>query len=80
MGKEVSEDELEIALTNPEGKRSKKWIDEAPVNPVAGLMTKGGTDEAINANVMIIADQAVQRKMTPIYSPSWVVLILNWLV
>ena len=43
-------------------------------------MTKGGTDEAINANVMIIADQAVQRKMTPIYSPSWVVLILNWLV
>ena len=80
MGKEVSEDELEIALTNPEEKRSKKWIDEAPVNPVAGLMTKGGTDEAINANVMIIADQAVQRKMTPIYSPSWVVLILNWLV
>ena len=43
-------------------------------------MTKGGTDEAINANVMIVADQAVQRKMTPIYSPSWVILILNWLV
>ena len=76
--KKQSEDDLEIALTNPPTKRSRRWIDDAPINPVAALMVKGGVDEALNANIMVAASSAVERKMTPRYAPSIISLIFNW--
>ena len=75
---EANVDELEIALTNPMTKRARRWIDEAPANPIAALMVKGGTDEALNANIFIASSQAVERKMTPRYSSSALSLIITW--
>ena len=45
LGRPKSEDEddvLEVALTKKTTKRSRKWINDAPVNPVAALMVKEG--------------------------------------
>ena len=80
MGKDISSDQFEVALTRPSHKRSKNLIDEAPVNPVAGLMTKGGIDEALNANIMIVASEAVAMKMPPIYSTGILTFVFNWLL
>ena len=71
-------DELEVALALPPTKRSKRWIDEAPTNPVAALMAKGGVDEALNANVFIVASHAVEKKMAPRYSSGILSQVLNW--
>ena len=73
-----SDEDLEIALTNPPTKRSRRWIDDAPINPVAALMVKGGIDEALNANIMVAAASAVDRKMTPRYASSIISVIFNW--
>ncbi len=80
MGKEVNSDQFEVALTKPSHKRSKNLIDEAPVNPVAGLMVKGGIDEALNANIMIVASESVAMKMTPIYATGILTFVVNWLL
>tara|TARA_B100000614_G_C14558659_1_gene496422 strand:+ start:172 stop:2562 length:2391 start_codon:yes stop_codon:yes gene_type:complete len=72
------EDVLEIALTKALTKRSRRWIDDAPVNPIAALMVKGGVDEAVNANVMIAAAAAVERKMTPRYTSGIISQVFNW--
>ena len=71
-------DELEVALTNSATKRSRKWIDDAPVNPVAALMLKSGVDEALNANILIAAASAVERKMTPRYTSGSISQVINW--
>jgi len=71
-------DELEIALTNPITKRARRWIDEAPVNPMAALMVKGGEDEALNANIFVAASQAIERKMTPRNQGSILSHVLTW--
>lgn len=71
-------DELEVALTNSATKRSRKWIDDAPVNPVAALMLKSGVDEALNANILIAAASAVERKMTPRYTSGIISQVFNW--
>lgn len=72
------EDVLEIALTKAPTKRSRRWIDDAPVNPIAALMVKGGVDEAVNANVMITAAAAVEKKMTPRYTSGIISQVFNW--
>ena len=72
------EDVLEVALTKPATKRSRRWIDDAPVNPVAALMLKSGVDEALNANIMITASSAVARKMTPRFTSGIISQIINW--
>ena len=81
LGRPKSEDEddvLEVALTKKTTKRSRKWINDAPVNPVAALMVKGGVDEALNANVFITAAAAVNRKMTPRFTSSVITKIIHW--
>ena len=75
---ETSAEILEVALTKPSTKRSRRWIDDAPVNPIAALMLKSGVDEALNANVMVAAAGAVEKKMTPRYSSGIVSNIFNW--
>ena len=80
MGKDITSDHLEVSLTRDSHKGSKNLIDEAPVNPVAGLMAKGGVDEALNANIMIAASESVAMKMTPIYTTGALAFVVNWLL
>ncbi len=81
LGRPKSEDEddiLEVALTKKVTKRSRRWIDDAPVNPIAALMVKGGVDEAVNANVFIAASGAVSKKMTPRFTSGAISKIFHW--
>ena len=80
LGREKSEepDLFEVALTKPATKRAKKWIEEAPVNPIAALMLKSGVDEALNANFLVASSHAVQKRMTPRYSSGIISNIFNW--
>ena len=81
LGRPKSDDQddvLEVALTKPLSKRSRRWIDDAPVNPIAALMVKGGVDEAVNANIMITAAAAVERKMTPRYTSGIISQVFHW--
>ena len=70
LGNEADVEHIEVSLAVEKGKNVRRWLDEAPVNAVAGLGIKGGMDEAINANIMICAHESVRRNMTPRYSPS----------
>ena len=65
LGQSVDEEEMEVALAVAKGKKVRQWINDAPVNAVAGLVVKGGMDEAINANVLIAAHEATRRGMPP---------------
>ncbi len=78
LGHESDAEEIEVSLVLEKGKSLRRWLDDAPVNPVAGLATKGGIDEAINANVMIVSHEAVRRGMTPRYSISMVQKIVQF--
>jgi hypothetical protein len=78
LGHEADAEEFEVSLVLEKGKSIKRWLDDAPVNPVAGLATKGGIDEAINANVMIVSHEAVRRGMTPRYSSSFVFKVVQF--
>ena len=78
LGHEADAEDIEVSLVLEKGKSLRRWLDDAPVNPVAGLATKGGIDEAINANVMIVSHEAVRRGMTPRYSTSLVNRIIQF--
>ena len=80
LGHEADTEDIEVSLVLEKGKSLRRWLDDAPVNPVAGLATKGGIDEAINANVMIVSHEAVRRGMTPRYSPSWFMRIVQFVL
>ena len=74
----TEDDLLEVALTKPATKRSRRWIDDAPVNPIAALMLKSGVDEALNANILIVASSAVEKKMLPRFTSGLISQIINW--
>ena len=87
LGQVGDEEEMEVALAIGVGKKLKKWINSAPVNAVAGLMVRGGMDEAINANVLVASHEASRRGMPPIYRASILkrifqtfVLLPTWVV
>ena len=80
LGQSVDSEELEVALAVGGGRKVRQWINEAPVNPVAGLVVKGGMDEAINANVLIAAHEATRRGMPPRFSFGWLNVIYNYFV
>ncbi len=80
LGQKVDEEEIEVSLAVGEGKKMRKWINSAPVNAVAGLMVRGGMDEAINANVLIASHEASRRGMPPIYRASTLKTIFQTLV
>ena len=80
LGQSVDSEELEVALAVGGGRNVRQWINEAPVNPVAGLVVKGGMDEAINANVLIAAHEATRRGMPPRFSFGWLNVIYNYFV
>ena len=80
LGHEADAQDIEVSLVLEKGKSLRRWLDDAPVNPVAGLATKGGIDEAINANVMIVSHEAVRRGMTPRYSPSFIYRVVQFML
>ena len=80
LGQAGDEEEMEVALAIGVGKKLKKWINSAPVNAVAGLMVRGGMDEAINANVLVASHEASRRGMPPIYRASTLKRIFQTLV
>ena len=80
LGQSVDSEELEVALAVGGGRKVRQLINEAPVNPVAGLVVKGGMDEAINANVLIAAHEATRRGMPPRFSFGWLNVIYNYFV
>lgn len=71
---------LEVSLILDDAKATKQWMDAAPVNPYAPLLQKGGLDEAINANVMIVAHEATRRSMPPRFSPGVLSSIFQYFV
>jgi hypothetical protein len=73
-------EELEVALAVGHSRDKARWIDDAPVNPFAALHAKGGMDEALNANVMVIAHEALERGVPPTYTTPLSIVLLNWLV
>ncbi len=80
LGQSVDEEEMEVALAISEGKKIRQWINDAPVNAVAGLVVRGGMDEAINANILIAAHEATRRGMPPRFTFGWLSIVYNYLV
>ncbi len=80
LGFAAPANELESAIIEPKPKEKRRWIDEAPTNPIAALLAKNGEDEAINANIFIASHEAIERRMTPRYTPSMILRFFNWIV
>ncbi len=80
LGFQVNVDELEVALAIGNEKEKTTWIDDAPVNPFAALHAHKGMDEALNANVMVLAHEAVERGVPPSYTTPLAVVLINWVV
>ena len=80
LGFQVDTDELETALAIGNDGEKAVWIDDAPVNPFAALSSHKGMDEALNANVMVIAHEALEKGVPPTYSTPLVVKLVNWAI
>ena len=80
LGFQADTDELEIALAIGTDQEKATWIDDAPVNPFAALRARKGMDEAFNANVMILAHEALERGVPPTYTPPLVKILFNWAI
>ena len=80
LGFHCEPDEMETALAVGNNSDKNRWVDDAPVNPYAALQVKGGIDEALNANVMVIAHEALERGVPPAYVTPLPIILLNWLV
>ena len=70
---------MEVSLVLDDAKETKKWMDAAPVNAYAALLKKGGLDEAVNANVMIVAHEATRRAMPPRFLQAFFPIFSNTL-
>ena len=77
LGFAAPNNELESAIITPNPKEKRRWVDEAPTNAIAALTAKSGEDEALTANVMIASHAALEREVTPRYTPSVAWRILN---
>ena len=80
LGFQADADEMEIALAIGSDAEKAAWIDDAPVNPFAALSSNKGMDEALNANVMVLAHEALERGVPPVYTAPLVVILINWAV
>ena len=80
LGFHADAEELEIALAIGTDAEKAAWIDDAPVNPFAAIKARKGMDEALNANVMVIAHEALERGVPPAYTPTLVMVIINWAI
>ncbi len=80
LGFQVEADDLETALAVGTNEEKATWIDDAPVNPFAALSARKGMDEALNANVMVVAHEALEKGVPPTYSQPLVMILINWAV
>ena len=80
LGFHADPEVLEVALAIGTDAERSAWIDDAPVNPFAALSARKGMDEALNANVMVVAHEALEKGVTPTYTPPLYIILLNWAV
>ncbi|MEC9205248.1 MAG: tetratricopeptide repeat protein [Candidatus Thermoplasmatota archaeon] len=65
MGHHPDMDEFEVAMAIEPRAKGRNYLDEAPINPMAGALIRGGLDEALTANALIVAHEAVRRAVAP---------------
>ena len=65
MGHHPDMDEFEVAMAMEPRAKGRNYLDEAPINPMAGALIRGGLDEALTANALIVAHEAVRRAVAP---------------
>ena len=80
LGFQTEPTDLEVALAVGTDLEKASWIDDAPVNPFAALGARKGMDEALNANVMILAHEALEKGVTPTYTQSIASILFNWAI
>ena len=80
LGFQAEPTELEVALAVGSDAQKSGWIDDAPVNPFAALGARKGMDEALNANVMILAHEALEKGVPPAYTESLASILFNWVI
>ena len=80
LGFQAEPTELEVALAVGSDAQKSAWIDDAPVNPFAALGARKGMDEALNANVMILAHEALEKGVPPAYTESLASILFNWAI
>ena len=71
MGQQPDMDEFEVAIAMQPAAEGKNYLDDAPINPMAGALVKGGLDEALTANALIVAHEAVRRGVAPSLRRGW---------
>ena len=70
----------EVAIAVQGSNAPKELLDRVPVNAVAALSQKGGMDEAVTANVLVIAHEAALNTMPPRYSRSVLSTVIRYFV
>ncbi|MEC7687548.1 MAG: hypothetical protein VX514_00750, partial [Candidatus Thermoplasmatota archaeon] len=78
LGLKADVNEFEVALAVGSVADKKPWLDQAPANAYVGLAVKGGMDEALNANALAVAHEAVERMVPPHISISFAQLAVRW--
>ena len=78
LGLKADVNEFEVALSVGSVADKKPWLDQAPANAYVGLAVKGGMDEALNANALAVAHEAVERMVPPHISISLAQLAIRW--
>ena len=64
MGHHPDMDEFEVAMAMEPRAKGRNYLDEAPINPMAGALIRR-LDEALTANALIVAHEAVRRAVAP---------------
>tara|TARA_B100000902_G_scaffold194797_2_gene186101 strand:+ start:7373 stop:10657 length:3285 start_codon:yes stop_codon:yes gene_type:complete len=80
LGLKADVNEFEVALAVGSVADKKPWLDQAPANAYVGLAVKGGMDEALNANALAVAHEAVERMVPPHISISLAQLVVRWFI
>ena len=80
LGLKADVKEFEVALAVGSVADKKPWLDQAPANAYVGLAVKGGMDEALNANAMAVAHEAVEKMVPPHISISFAQLAIRWFI
>ena len=80
LGLKADVNEFEVALSVGSVADKKPWLDQAPSNAYVGLAVKGGLDEALNANALAVAHEAVERMVPPHISISYTQIAIRWFI
>jgi hypothetical protein len=78
MGQQPDMNEFEVAIALQPAAEGKNYLDEAPINPMAGALVKGGLDEALTANALIVAHEGVRRGVAPNLRRGWATRLVHF--